>query len=96
VVNTQIDPHDVETWSDADISDVLDALTHDVNNIVQSVQGNAQLMRLILRREGEISPEMLERLIDVFLRRTEDLNRLMKNTRCHSQRLRYDGQKVEV
>lgn len=96
MVNRQIDPYDVDTWSDADISDVLDALTHDVNNIVQSVQGNAQLMRLILRREGEISPEMLEQLIDVFLRRTEDLNRLMKNTRYHSQRLRYDEETVEV
>lgn len=94
-MNEQLDPHNVETWSDADISDVLDMLTHDVNNAVQSVQGNAQLMRLILSREGEISPEMLERLIGVLLKRTADLTQLMKNTRYYSQHLRYD-QQVEV
>lgn len=91
MVNNQLDSRDVNTWTDAEISDVLDTLAHDVNNIIQSVQGNAQLAQMLLHREGEVSPEVVERIMNVTIKRMSDLTVLMQNTRQHSHSLRSKG-----
>jgi hypothetical protein len=72
---------------DPHISDLLDVITHDTNNIAQAIRGYALLLRIKLEK-GELSQETLEEAIDVFLSQTDELKGLMRDVAAHSQDLR--------
>lgn len=78
---------EVSTWEEHHISDVLDLITHDTNNIAQAIRGYALLLRIKMEK-GELTEETIEEAIEVFLSQTKELKGLMKNTAAHSKYLR--------
>lgn len=76
---------DVETWLEHAPDEIIRLLAHDVNNMVQLVQGWAEILQSDANRSGgDYSPQLVEQALDSMTKHSERIAMLMDNAHTYA------------